>query len=145
MFRSIPSPNRVLNKKWRKIEMDQLKCRLETAKPRVETQQGFHTYRGPPKLRKERSYIYRCQQIERDNKILLEKMAKIMRPSGSTKRSTRRTIVTGVYDFKNFNNRKKSLNRENRKNDLIRVTLENQVFQDNYQRKIGISETYNQT
>ena len=57
----------------------------------------------------------RLATIERDNRILLEKMSQIMRTKGR---------VDNWNDYS-----AKSLNRTKRQQELLRVTHENQVFQ----------------
>ena len=58
----------------------------------------------------------RLATIERDNRILLEKMSQIMRTKGR------------VDNWNDYN--AKSLNRTKRQQELLRVTHENQVYTD---------------
>lgn len=56
----------------------------------------------------------RYAQIERDNRLLLEKMSQIMRKGG-------------IDNYNNTAKYSKSLNREARKRELHKITRENQV------------------
>ena len=60
-------------------------------------------------------YLERYTEIERENRILLEKMSNIMQnPKPSL--------------YNPDGKPKKSLNREKRRQDLVKITLENQAF-----------------
>jgi hypothetical protein len=61
----------------------------------------------------------RYNEIDRENKILLNKMTKIMEKTNS---------LSG-------NNRTRSLNKDNRKRELLRITMENQAILRRLQEK----------
>ena len=61
----------------------------------------------------------RYNEIERENQMLLTKMTKIMEKTN------------GIFG----NNEKRSLNKENRKRELMRITMENQAILRRLQEK----------
>lgn len=113
MYRSIPVSNKILKKKWD----DHLQAlhheKLRTIKSSVDA--GKPSTLGIIKGRAKREQLVedRYQVIERENKMLLDKMTNIMQ-SGAQRSSP--TFA------------KKSLNKELRKRDLIKITLENQAL-----------------
>ena len=135
MFRATLKPNKILDKKWNKIMMEQHQAKLRTIRPTI------NTHRNDPKLttsarrpKNERHFVginylliakARFKQIERENMVFLDKMSKIMRAS-STCCVTRSNIKCQVD--KKIDSPRKSLNRENRKKELIKITIENQVL-----------------
>ena len=88
MFRAIPRSSKILDDLWNKKRMEQHKRNLRTIKPMVET----HVHATPVsrlgrKSKKEQLFegegrtvtmLDRCTEIERGNRILLEKMTHIM-------------------------------------------------------------------
>lgn len=65
--------------------------------------------------KKEALMEQRYTEIERENRILLEKMSNIMQnPKPSL--------------YNPYSGPKKSLNRDKRRKDLVKITLENQAF-----------------
>ncbi|CAC5413272.1 unnamed protein product [Mytilus coruscus] len=108
----LPTHNRLLQKKWDDTYYNEHRQKVYTAKPMVDT-------RAPPtymhlhlKLKKLQLEEERLATIERDNRILLEKMSYIMRTRG-------RVDNRNNYEYR-------SLNREKRQRELLRLTRENQ-------------------
>ena len=108
----LPTHNRLLQKKWDDTYYNEHRRKVYTAQPMVDT-------RAPPtymhlhlKLKKLQLEEERLATIERDNRILLEKMSYVMRTRG-------RVDNRNNYEYK-------SLNREKRQRELLRLTRENQ-------------------
>lgn len=108
----LPTHNRLLQKKWDETYYNEHRRKVYTAQPMVDT-------RAPPtymhlhlKLKKLQLEEERLATIERDNRILLEKMSYVMRTRG-------RVDNRNNYEYK-------SLNREKRQRELLRLTRENQ-------------------
>lgn len=80
----------------------------------------------------------RYTEIERENRILLEKMTSIMQKQNRTSTSFSQDRFSNYSGF-NTNN-KKSLNRAQRKQELLKITLENQAILRRLQDK---SSNYN--
>lgn len=110
----LPSHNKLLQKRWDDTYYDVHRQRVQGAMSMVDTkapQTYLHLHLKPKKLQLEEE---RLATIERDNRILLEKMAYIMRTRG-------RVDNWNNYEYK-------SLNREKRQRELLRVTRENQAI-----------------
>ncbi|KAJ8310591.1 hypothetical protein KUTeg_012456 [Tegillarca granosa] len=108
----LPTHNKLLQKRWDDTYYNEHRRKVATVVPMVDT-------RAPPtymhlhlKLKKLQLEEERLATIERDNRILLEKMSYIMRTRG-------RVDNKNNYEYK-------SLNREKRQRELLRVTKENQ-------------------
>lgn len=118
MYRSIPVSNKILKKRWDE-HLDALhQEKLRTMKPSIDS--GKPSTIGIVKGRAKKEqivegahYADRYLEIERENKLLLDKMTSIMQTQGLRQQHTRN---------------KKSLNKESRKRDLIKITLENQAL-----------------
>ena len=112
MYRSIPVSNKILKRRWDEHLQALHQEKLRTMKSSVDA--GKPSTLGIIKGRAKREQIMedRYQVIERENKMLLDKMTNIMQ--GSAQRSSPTS--------------KKSLNKELRKRDLIKITLENQAL-----------------
>ena len=70
----------------------------------------------------------RYTEIERENRILLEKMSNIMQNPKPSLYNPRKRFY---FDFKKkviALNEKRSLNRDRRRRDLVKITMENQAF-----------------
>lgn len=111
MHRSIPAPNKLLQKKWRDLDLEMHHRRIADMRSIVKTTAPLKTHLGTSKSKKERIEEDRRTEIERDNHILVEKMSSIMRS-----RSSARVLVTTPA---------KSLNKDLRKKELVQVTIEN--------------------
>lgn len=110
----LPTHNKLLQKRWDNTYYDEHRRKVRTAAPMVDT-------KAPPtymhlhlKLKKLQLEEERLATIERDNRILLEKMSYIMRTRG-------RVDNRNMYEYK-------SLNKEKRQRELLRVTKENQAI-----------------
>lgn len=110
----LPTHNKLLQKRWDNTYYDEHRRKVRTAAPMVDT-------KAPPtymhlhlKLKKLQLEEERLATIERDNRILLEKMSYIMRTRG-------RVDNRNLYEYK-------SLNKEKRQRELLRVTKENQAI-----------------
>ncbi|XP_066477437.1 uncharacterized protein CFAP97D2 [Tiliqua scincoides] len=107
----LPCGNKYLQQKWDKATYEEHKKKIQMAKPMVDTSPPA-TYGhlqlklGKLKLERDRQAI-----IERDNHLLLEKMSYIMRTQGR---------IDNKNDYK-----PKSLNREKREQELLRMSQEN--------------------
>ncbi|CAM4765773.1 unnamed protein product [Rotaria magnacalcarata] len=111
---TIPASNRYLKKKWDEKYYSEHRILIRDARPSVDT-------RPPPtymhlhmKLKKIQLEEERMATIERDNRILLEKMTHTMRTTG---------CVNNRNDYES-----KSLNQEKRRRELLRVSKENETM-----------------
>jgi len=108
----LPTHNKLLQQRWDTTYYNEHRKKVAEARPMVDTkppQTYMHLHLKLKKLQLEEE---RLAVIERDNRILLEKMAYIMRTRG-------RVDNKNNYEYK-------SLNREKRMRELLRVTQENQ-------------------
>jgi len=110
----LPTHNKLLQKRWDTTYYNEHRRKVRDVRPMVDT-------KAPPtymhlhlKLKKLQLEEERLATIERDNRILLEKMSYIMRTRG-------RVDNRNNYEYK-------SLNREKRQRELLRVTKENQAI-----------------
>ncbi|XP_050778787.1 uncharacterized protein CFAP97D2 [Gopherus flavomarginatus] len=110
----LPCGNKYLQQKWDKANYEEHKKRIQTAKPVVDTTTPLTYGHLHLKLKKLKLEKERLSVIERDNHLLLEKMSCIMRTKGR-------------IDNKNYY-QAKSLNREKREKELLRVSQENQAI-----------------
>ncbi|KAJ6667389.1 hypothetical protein lerEdw1_016510 [Lerista edwardsae] len=107
----LPCGNKYLQQRWDKATYEEHRRKIQMAKPMVDTSPPatyghLHLKLGKLKLERDRLSI-----IERDNRLLLEKMSYIMKTQGR---------IDNRNDYKI-----KSLNREKRKQELLRVSQEN--------------------
>ncbi|XP_045200566.2 sperm axonemal maintenance protein CFAP97D1-like isoform X1 [Mercenaria mercenaria] len=118
MFRSyqsiLPSTNKLLQMKWDQTYYKEHRRLVKEAQPMVDTKAPATYMHLHLKLKKLQLEEERLATIERDNRILLEKMSYIMRTRG-------RVDNRNNYEYK-------SLNREKRQRELLRVTKENQAI-----------------
>ncbi|KAK2179710.1 hypothetical protein NP493_476g01000 [Ridgeia piscesae] len=108
----LPTHNKLLQQRWDTTYYNEHRKKVQEARPMVDTkapQTYLHLHLKLKKLQLEEE---RLATIERDNRILLEKMSYTMR-------------TRGRVDNRN-NYKYKSLNREKRIRELLRVTQENQ-------------------
>ncbi|XP_071991892.1 uncharacterized protein CFAP97D2 [Engystomops pustulosus] len=112
----LPCGNKYLQQKWDKTYYDEHKRKVQSAKPMVDTNSPQTYVHLNLKLKKLKLEEERLTTIERDNRLLLEKMSAIMRTKGRV-------------DNKN-NYESKSLNREKREQELLKVSRENQTIGD---------------
>lgn len=122
----LPTHNKLLQQRWDSKYYNEHRAKVAEARSMVDTrppQTYMHLHLKLKKLQLEEE---RLATIERDNRILLEKMAYIMRTRG-------RVDNRNDYEYK-------SLNREKRMRELIRVTQENQSI---LQRILNRKPEYN--
>ena len=140
MYRAVPTGNRLLEERWNRWQMKQHKQRLRSMKPIINTfhtgHKMNHTIRN---FKREQLFegivlhiIDRCTEIERENRILLEKMTQIMqvhrpysRPLGKCSQSF------GLSEL----GEKRSLNKAARRRDLVKIAQENQAMLKRLQNK----------
>ncbi|XP_070538403.1 sperm axonemal maintenance protein CFAP97D1-like [Ptychodera flava] len=108
----LPCQSRILQQRWDQKYYDEHRQKVKEAQPMVDTKAPKTYVHLHLKLKKLQLEEERLATIERDNRILLEKMSIIMRTRG-------RVDNRNIYDYK-------SLNREKRQRELLRVTKENQ-------------------
>ncbi|XP_078693549.1 uncharacterized protein LOC144923129 isoform X1 [Branchiostoma floridae x Branchiostoma belcheri] len=107
-----PAGNKLLQQKWDDKYYNEHRDLVRTAKPMVDTKAPRTYVHMHMKLRKLQLEEERLATIERDNRILLEKMSHIMRTRGR---------VDNRNEYEHH-----SLNREKRQRELMRITKENQ-------------------
>ena len=125
-YKACPSVNPLVTQRYIRNRQRKHKKKLRHIKSTVDNKPPAHWQNRPTRnLKKEQMMEERYSTIERENRILLSKMSYIMQHN----------------TLDNFNRLKpKSLNREFRKRELIRITNENQAIL----RRIQKSEpTYN--
>lgn len=109
-----PTNNKVLQQKWDKIIFDLHRHKVDSARPVIDNRPPETYLHMHLKIRKLQMEEERLAMIERDNRILLEKMSYIMRTKGSVDH-----LNEYVY---------KSLNKQFRQRELLRITHENQAI-----------------
>lgn len=123
MYRALPSGNKLLTKKWQERDKKIHQQRLREVKPTVSLRQPTNFKHLKSRAKKEQMLEDRYTEIERENRILLEKMTSIMQKPNRTSTS---------FSTDRFNGppqpTKKSLNRASRKQELLKITLENQAI-----------------
>lgn len=110
----LPASNKLLQMKWDQTYYKEHRRLVRDAQPMVDTKAPATYMHLHLKLKKLQLEEERLATIERDNRILLEKMSYIMRTQG-------RVDNRNNYEYK-------SLNREKRQRELLRVTKENQAI-----------------
>ncbi|XP_064639059.1 sperm axonemal maintenance protein CFAP97D1-like [Lineus longissimus] len=108
----LPCHNKLLQQRWDETYYNEHRRKVAEVKPMVDTKAPRTYMHLHLKLKKLQLEEERLATIERDNRILLEKMAYIMRTRG-------RIDNRNDYEYK-------SLNREKRKRELLRITHDNQ-------------------
>ncbi|EGD75057.1 hypothetical protein PTSG_06715 [Salpingoeca rosetta] len=109
-----PAASRMLAKRWDDSSYGLHRKKLRNAKPTVDTRAPKTYMHLQLKLKKLQMEEERLATVERDNRILLEKMSHIMRTRG-------RVDNRNDYDHK-------SLNKTKRQQELLRITHENQAI-----------------
>ncbi|CAF3284976.1 unnamed protein product [Rotaria socialis] len=123
-----PSANRLLQKRWDDKYFSEHRLLVRDARPTVDTRPPRTYMHLHMKLKKLQIEEERSATIERDNRILLEKMSNIMRTTGS---------IDNHNDYES-----KSLNHEKRRRELLRVSRENStMIKRIVERKPDISRT----
>lgn len=125
MYRGLPSGNKILTRKWQEKERQIHMRKLRNIKPTINMRKPKAFKHLKSRAKKEQMLEDRYTEIERENRILLEKMTSIMQKPNRTSTS---------FSHDRFNNQsgfiasKKSLNRAQRKQELLKITLENQAI-----------------
>lgn len=119
MNRATPSPNKLLKKKWddRNLEIHQKKLRnvksnLRTSSSNVQSASKINA----KKFQQQEGNIYsdRYTQIEKDNRVLLERMS-------SLNKSSTHSILPLTQRARSMNDAKQ----RKRKRDLVEITMNN--------------------
>lgn len=109
-----PATNKLLKQRWEETYFEEHRRKVASAKPKVDSRPPRTYMHLHLKLKKLQVEEERLATVERDNRILLEKMSQIMRTKGR------------VDNWNNYH--AKSLNRTKRQQELLRVTHENQAI-----------------
>jgi len=117
MYRAIPVGNKLCAERNRQRNQEMHRQRLKAMRPQVDTSEPgvVHLDHLRNNLKREQLLEERYFEIDRENKILLQKMSDIMRQT-TYKNEGEKTAGAGG----------KSLNRDLRKMELMRITQENQ-------------------
>eukprot|EP01016_Furgasonia_blochmanni_P009515 TRINITY_DN13946_c0_g1_i1.p1 TRINITY_DN13946_c0_g1~~TRINITY_DN13946_c0_g1_i1.p1 ORF type:complete len:428 (+),score=58.54 TRINITY_DN13946_c0_g1_i1:93-1376(+) len=119
MCRAIPRPNRLLweadQERLKKIHQEKLRG-VRSSVDQKKPAKFAHLQSNKKKAQLEED---KALEIERSNKVLLEKMSRILLYGNGLRE---------VFTVNAGNTRAKSLNRSSRKNELIRITEENQAL-----------------
>lgn len=123
MYRGLPTGNKILTRKWQEKERRIHMQKLRSVKPTIDVGKPKNFKHLKSRAKKEQMLEDRYTEIERENRILLEKMTSIMQKPNrtSTSFSTERFGITTAA-------MKRSLNRASRKQELLKITLENQAI-----------------
>ncbi|XP_064615383.1 sperm axonemal maintenance protein CFAP97D1-like [Liolophura sinensis] len=108
----LPCHNKLLQMRWDQTYYNEHRRKVKEVRSVIDTKAPATYMHLHLKLKKLQLQEERLATIERDNRILLEKMNCIMRTRG-------RVDNRNFYEYK-------SLNREKRQRELLRVTKENQ-------------------
>jgi Hemingway/CFA97 len=125
MFRSIPVSNKKLSKIWNEKNQNIHITNLRKIKSRVDVRSPSQFSHLKFKAKNFMLKEERCTEIERENKILFEKITQISKNSSSLRKLP---II------------QKSLNKEARKRKLVQITIENQAMM---RRIEGKKSSYN--
>jgi len=116
MYRAIPVGNKLCAERNRQRDQEMHRQRLKSMRPQVDTSEPnvAHLDHLRNNLKREQLLEERYFEIDRENKILLQKMSDIMRQSS--------------YPNERGASGPPSLNRDLRKMELMRITQENQAI-----------------
>ncbi|XP_039274306.1 sperm axonemal maintenance protein CFAP97D1-like [Styela clava] len=109
-----PANNKLLKKRWDQSRFDIHRKKVMQAKPVIDNRAPETYMHLHLKLKKLQMEEERLAMVERDNRILMEKMSYTMRTKG-------RVDMWNCYE-------QKSLNKTKRQRELLRVTHENQAI-----------------
>lgn len=123
MYRGLPTGSKLLAKKWQEKERQIHRDRLRNVKPTIDFKKPTKFKHLKSRAKKEQMLEDRYTEIERENRILLEKMTSIMQKPNRTTTS----FSTDRFGPQTANPAK-SLNRASRKQELLKITLENQAI-----------------
>eukprot|EP01086_Lenisia_limosa_P001138 TRINITY_DN12066_c0_g1_i1.p1 TRINITY_DN12066_c0_g1~~TRINITY_DN12066_c0_g1_i1.p1 ORF type:complete len:207 (-),score=45.98 TRINITY_DN12066_c0_g1_i1:30-650(-) len=122
MHRAIPSASKILSKKWEQDRYEAHRKKLRDIRPMVDNKAPKRQTHLESKLKKLQLEEERLATIERDNRILLEKMSNIMQTG---KGPTAAAPAPKVQ----------SLNQVHRRQEVDRITKENQAILKRIQEK----------
>merc|ERR1719356_853606 len=116
MFRAIPVGNKLCAERTRQKNLELHRQRIKAMKPQVDTSEPnvVHLDHLRTNLKREQLLEERYFEIDRENKILLQKMSDIMKHT--------------TYGGERARSGPPSLNRDLRKMELMRITQENQAI-----------------
>lgn len=109
-----PAQNKILARKYDQAKYDAHRARIASKRATVDNKAPKPYMHLHLKLKKIQLEEERIAKIERDNRLLLEKMAKIRKTQGGVDNRN-------MYDHK-------TLNYDRRRKELQRITLENQAL-----------------
>ena len=112
MFRAIPVSNKKLSKLWEEKNLNLHISKLRKKKSRVDLRSPNEFSHLKFKAKQNQNEEERYTEIERQNKILLDKM----------------TQIANTQSLKKLPKISKSLNKEARKRKLVQITIENQAM-----------------
>ena len=112
MFRAIPVSNKKLSKLWEEKNLNLHISKLRKIKSRVDLRSPNEFSHLKFKAKQNQNEEERYTEIERQNKILLDKM----------------TQIANTQSLKKLPKISKSLNKEARKRKLVQITIENQAM-----------------
>ena len=117
-----PANNKLLKKKWDELRFDTHRQKVISAQPIIDNQPPETYLHLHMKAKKKQMEEERMAIVERDNRLLVEKMAHVMKGKPS-------------FETTSKTHKKGSLNRTRRQRDLLRVTHENQAILKRIQSK----------
>ena len=127
MDRAIPVSNKLLSRKWEERSDALHQQKLRNIQARVDSASPPAFSRTIRKAKKEQLLEDHYTEIERENRLLLEKMSSIMQG-----KPTPRTRPE----------RKRSLNQDFRRRELVKITQENQALLRRLQGRTSAYSTY---
>lgn len=121
MYRALPVINRVLNKKWEEISQSRHESKLRLARSSIETRTPPIRFRHV-KLNHKKGQMQedRYTEIERENRILLEKMTNILQQNRKKRKESQKLSRLSLHRESLTSNLKK------RHFDQLKITTENQ-------------------
>ena len=119
MHRALPVSNKILSKKWEEKNQRIHTEKLKSMQARVKSNKPVEFEHLKFKAKREQLLEDRFTEIERENRILLEKMS----------------VIVSKKKGKNFGLEPKSLNGFSRKEEMRRITLENHALLKRLQDK----------
>jgi len=122
MHRAIPIGNKIVSKKERERNDDIHQRKLASMKSSLDRSAPQRFQHLSNNSKKEKQRESRFKEIQRENQMLLEKITTIM--SSKKKSRSSPSLHRSGIDVK----KEKTLNKEYRKQNLIRITMENQAI-----------------
>ena len=122
----MPIGNKILSKKWEETNQKIHADKLKKMQPRVNSGSPVKFSHLKYKAKRDKILVDRFTEIERENRILLEKMSSIM---------NKKQLKDGSAGVK-------SLNKAARKEQMRRITLDNQALLKRLQDKSPCYNTH---